>query len=113
MSAKKMSLFRIVLALMIFATAVHAQTIDWKTRLQAELETTYPLTKIATFDLNAVTSPGVVMVVQKEGISADRAKAFGTIVTKVIDGQPQVTGGGLFSRKSGTSLEVGDKVYII
>src|SRR3979411_2432137 len=47
-----------------------------------------------------ITKPGVVLVIQKDGIYADRSTDFGTPTTKVVDGnvlEPKGFSGAFFS----------------
>lgn len=97
------------------ATVTMAQSGNWKKALEQALEeSVYQKSKVASLEINNVTEPGTVLVVQKEGIVADRSHAFGTFVTKVKDGQPVAPGGagGFFSRSSSRVLNKGNRVYL-
>lgn len=105
----------VALNVLVFTTGLQAQSDNWKKAFEQELEeTVYQKRKVATFELNNITSPGTVFIVQTEGIVADRAHAFGTFVTKIDAGQPHAPGGlgGLLSRSSSSTLKKGERVYL-
>lgn len=91
-----------------------AAAADWKDALTHDLETLYPKTEQARFEMNQVTKAGVVLLVQKENIQAEPVHNFGSFASKVKDGEVLAPGGAgaFFSRSNTRILKPGDKVYV-
>ena len=82
--------------------------------LEEALKAKYQITKTG-FDRLRITQPGTVLVVQKDGISANRSTEAGMITSKVIDGNvqgPQGLGGAFFEHSTDKSLKAGTNVYV-
>jgi hypothetical protein len=82
--------------------------------LEETLKGKYELAKTG-IDRLRITKPGVVLVIQKDGIYADRSTDFGTPTTKVVDGnviEPKGFSGAFFSDPKNRSLKAGEKVYV-
>ena len=86
----------------------------WKDSLKHSLETTYPITKQSVL-AGTITRPGVVLVVKKEGITADKGTDSRYSVTKVHDGAIAQEGGAvgaIFTKKTSRAFKAGEKVFV-
>src|SRR4029077_6111279 len=78
----------------------------------------YQRTNTASLEVNKITQPGTVLVVQRGALLAGRSHTVGTtLVTKIRNGQPKAQGGlgGLFHKSlagSSHALTRGDRVYL-
>ena len=59
----------------------------WKDALKRDIESVYTLSKRATLSPDRITKQGTVVVVRKDGITADLSSDMRYSVTKVTDGQ--------------------------
>jgi hypothetical protein len=88
----------------------------WKDSLQTGLEAAYPISKRARFSPDRVTRQGAVLVIRKDGVTADLSTDLRYSVTKVHDGQVGEEGGAvsaLFSKDKSRSFKTGERVYVI
>lgn len=86
----------------------------WKDNLKSELGSTYALTKRATLS-DRITRQGTVLVVQKDGITADLASDLRYSVTKVVDGAVGEEGGAVaavFSKEKSRIFRKGERVFV-
>jgi len=82
--------------------------------LEEALKSKYAITKTG-MDRARITEPGTVLVIQKDGISADLATDMTFLNNKVKDGQVAQAGGfGAFmqDKKTNRVLKTGEKVYV-
>jgi len=113
-----MTAFRVLctagLALTVFgAHAARAQ--DWKDPLHDSLEAKIKVTK-TDMDRLRIKEPGVVLVVQKESITASPSKDQSMLVTKYKDGTLKQPGGllvALSDKKTNRDYAVGERLYCI
>ena len=100
-------------AVLVLVASVNAQDKTWKKTLEAKLAAEYPPTKINSgfFQNGIIKDPGVVVVVQQPGISADNGNNLTSSVTNVQNGKVA----NARSRAVDTNdyiLKVGDKLYV-
>jgi hypothetical protein len=97
------------------ATSMYAQDKAWKKSLEAGLESSYRMSKSSKLEINNVTEPGTVFVIQKDGLAADLAHDVVTFTTRVINGEVSQRGGtaGFFSKSTTKRLQPGDRVYVM
>ncbi len=89
---------------------------DWKDALKDSLEAAYPVTKRATLSPDRITKQGVVLLIKKEGITADRASDLRYSVTNVKDGQLAEQGGAvsaLFTKEKSRVFKAGERAFVI
>jgi hypothetical protein len=105
MIRQRTGLFFGILALLFAATYAHAKKQPWQAELEKSLAATYEISKIS-IDATRVTKPGVMLVIRKDGVSADIAGALTLWKNKVVDGKVQ--------QGSGTAyvFKPGEKVYV-
>jgi hypothetical protein len=88
----------------------------WKDSLETALELAYPLAKRASMSPDRITRQGVVLVIRRDGITADPSSDLTLSVTKVRDGQVGESGGAttaLFSKTKSRSFKTGERVYLV
>ena len=119
-ACRALGVLGVVSALVGNPTLASGQTAgDWKKALKEAFEQSlYQRTNTASLEVNKITQPGTVLVVQRDGILAGRSHTVGTtLVTKIRNGQPKAQGGlgGLFHKSlagSSHALTRGDRVYL-
>jgi hypothetical protein len=119
-ASRALAVFGVLSALVGHPTLAMGQTAgDWKKTLKDAFEQSlYQKTNTASLEINNITQPGTVLVVQRDGLVAGRSHTIGTTrVTKIRNGQPKSQGGlgGLFHKTlAGSShpLTKGDRVYL-
>lgn len=82
--------------------------------LDEALKAKYELAKTG-WDRVRITKPGTVLVLRKDGISADLSKDLTYLDNKVVDGQISQKGGFLAemqNKKTSRMLKAGDKVFV-
>lgn len=82
--------------------------------LEEALKAEYKLTRTG-IDRLRITQPGMIFVVQREGIYANPSIDLGNLTTKVVDGTvegPKGFGAAFFSNQKDRSLKVGTTVYV-
>lgn len=82
--------------------------------LAEALKAKYTLTKTG-WDRERITQPGIVLVIEKGGISADLSKDLSYLDNKVVDGQISQKGGfvaAMQDKKTSRELKTGDKVFV-
>ena len=96
----------------VSAQPVLAKTEPWKATLTDSLNKTYLLSK-TSFSFNRIKEPGTVLVVQKEGLSGNKA-GEGFSGMDVVDGKITQRGSkfGLIFGSNRRSFKIGDKQYI-
>lgn len=85
-----------------------------RSALEEALKSKYELTKTG-IDRVRITQPGTILVVQKEGISADLSSDMTFLNNKVLNGQVAQAGGFgaiMQSKKTSRNLKVGERVYV-
>lgn len=101
-------LFRaVVLTSLPLAIAVAAAA-DWRSNLEETIQERYVVTTRSK--LGRVLQPGTVLVIQQEGLKADKPKAV-MRPTVIESGMITKTGGGLLF-SGGRALSPGDRVYL-
>lgn len=103
----------LVLALVIGRGAAIAGE-PWKDALRKELASIYTLTREATLS-DRITKQGTVLVVMKDGITADLASDVRNSVTRVTDGAVAEQGGAvaaIFTKKRSRVFRKGEHVYV-
>jgi hypothetical protein len=107
--------FKIGWLLLAFFTLLVIGTLSAADRgLEEALKSKYAITKTG-MDRARITEPGTVLVIQKDGISADLATDMTFLNNKVRDGQVSQAGGfGAFmqDKKTNRVLKTGEKVYL-
>ncbi len=74
------------------------------------------LTKTGWGDATRITSPGTIVVIKKDGISADLASDSTSLVNRIVNGTPEAPKGlmaSLFSKHSSRTLKVGERMYVL
>ncbi len=100
----------VALVTLFGASSVAAAGDDWKENLAAALKSRYVITTRSW--TGHVERPGTVLVIQKEGLRADRPKVA-MKPTVIRNGTIEGTGGGgLVLGLGGRALKTGDHVYI-
>ncbi|MGH9843924.1 MAG: hypothetical protein ACREEM_34750 [Blastocatellia bacterium] len=105
------------LAGVLFFVAVpqsQARHNDWKDALKEQLESAYTLTKTG-IDRLRITSPGIILVIRKDGISGDLSSDMTFLMNKVQEGRISQAGG--FSavmqdKKTSRVFKPGERVYV-
>jgi len=96
----------------IFSMAALAGTKD---SLKEALLSKCTLTKTGWGDYTRITSPGTIVVIRKDGISADLASDMTSLITQVVDGKPAApkgAGASRFSKHTTRSLKSGERMYV-
>lgn len=86
----------------------------WRDTLKTGLESTYSLTKRATLS-DRITKQGTVVVVKKDGITADRESDLRYSVTKVVAGAVSEEGGAVaavFSKENSRTFRRDERVWV-
>lgn len=91
-----------------FMQITGAVAADWKSNLEDALKSQYVLTTRSK--LGRILEPGTVLVIQQEGIKADKPKAM-MRPTVIESGSISKTGGGLLF-SGGRALPKGDRVHL-
>lgn len=102
------SLAAVLVVTSVFLPITGATAADWKSGLEEAIEARYVLTTRSK--LGRVLEPGTVLVIQREGIKADRPKAV-MRPTVIESGSITKKGGGLLF-SGGRALSPGDRVYL-
>jgi hypothetical protein len=109
---KLLSIAGILFFLLIGVVVVPAS--DWKDELKQKLKGMVTLVKTAGLggsDRNRVKEPGTVLVIQKDGITGDKANDFTTTDTKVRDGKV-IQAGGFLNKQNQHAFKPGERVYV-
>jgi len=88
---------------------------SWKDALRAEIESVYTLSKRATLSPDRITKQGTVVVVRKDGITADLSSDMRYSVTKVTDGQLGEEGGAVsavFTKERSRVFKTGERLFV-
>lgn len=88
---------------------------SWKDALKKDLETVYTLSKRATLSPDRVTRQGTVVVVRKDGITADLSSDMRYSVTRVSDGQMGEEGGAVsavFTKERSRVFRAGERLFV-
>lgn len=113
--ARSKSVVGVAAAAVLSVTPVAALAGDsWKDSLRQGLESSYALTKRASLS-DRITKQGTVVVVQKEGITADLETDLRYSVTRVSDGAVAEQGGAvaaLFSKERSRVFRKGERLFV-
>jgi hypothetical protein len=88
---------------------------SWKDALRTELESVYTLSKRATLSPDRITRQGTVVVVRKDGITADLSSDMRYSVTKVTDEQVGEEGGSVsavFTKERSRVFKAGERLFV-
>jgi hypothetical protein len=113
---KKLRSGATAITILIASAPLPAYGQAWKDSLAKGLEATYPLSKRATFSPDRITKQGAVLVIRKDGVTADLSSDLRYSVTKVRDGQVGEAGGAvtaLFNKEKSRTFKTGERVYVI
>jgi hypothetical protein len=87
----------------------------WKDALKRDTEAVYTLSKRATLSPDRITKQGTVVVVQKDGITADLSSDMRYSVTKVTAGQIGEEGGAvsaMFTKERSRVFKSGERLFV-
>jgi len=87
----------------------------WKDSLRQELGATYVLSKRATLSPDRITKQGTVVVVRKNGITADLSSDARYSLTKVTDGAIAEQGGAIsaiFAKERSRVFKTGERLFV-
>ncbi len=87
----------------------------WKDTLKDGLQSTYTISKRATLSPDRITKQGTVMVVQKDGVTADLSSDLRYSVTKVTDGAIGEEGGAvsaIFTKERSRVFKAGERLFV-
>ena len=103
-----------IIKLLVLCLAVAFVTNAANKQLEEALKGKYDLAKTG-IDRLRITKPGTVLVIQKDGIFANPSTDYGTLTTKVVDGNVIEPKGvwGFFANQTDRSLKAAEKVYVI
>ena len=107
-----------VLMIVVFlALPIHSRADNEKNALKEALEAKYQITKVG-IDHFRITTPGEIMVLQKDGLYANPSTDFGNVTTTVTDGtlsEPSGFGGAFFSKgaeNTNRTFKAGENLYV-
>ena len=101
-------LFRAVVLTSFLLAIAGTATADWRSNLEEAIQERYVVTTRSK--LGRILQPGTVLVIQQEGLKADKPKAV-MRPTVIESGSVTKTGGGLLF-SGGRALSPGDRVYL-
>lgn len=107
--------FLLLLASGPLASSASARS-GWKDALRDELEAAYPLSKRAALSTERITKQGAVLVIRKDGITADLSSDVRLSVTDVKANTLAEQGGAvsaLFTKKSSRVFKAGERVFVL
>lgn len=99
------------------ALPIHSRADNEKNALKEALEAKYQITKVG-IDHFRITTPGEIMVLQKDGLYANPSTDFGNVTTTVTDGtlsEPSGFGGAFFSKgaeNTNRTFKAGENLYV-
>jgi len=115
--SKKLRSGATAITILLAAAPLPGYAQAWKDSLKTGLEAAYPLSKRATFSPDRITRQGAVLVIRKDGITADLSSDMRYSVTKVQGSQVGEEGGAVVAifaeKKTSRSFKTGERVYVI
>jgi hypothetical protein len=112
---KKLRIGATAITILLASTPLPGYGQAWKDSLATALEAAYPRSKRATLSPDRITRQGAVLVIRKDGITADLSSDVLGSVTKVRDGQVGETGGAaaaLLTKEKSRIFKPGERVYL-
>jgi len=106
----------IVMIAVLLMSLSSARAADWKTELEAKLKEAFPLTKVSKLNIDLVTQPGAVFLIQKDGLMGDVGSKSMLPPVKVQDGAVKQPGGmtaiAISASKTVYHFKAGERLYL-